>query len=107
MVLGVDTHRDVHVAAVIVMTGKTLAVERFPATAADYRQLVQWASRLGAVRRAGVEGSGSYGRGPVPVPAVARYRCHGGRPWTGASGQVLTDQDRQGRCRSGRPCRAQ
>ncbi|MFK0295550.1 transposase [Streptomyces sp. NPDC090442] len=67
VILGVDTHRDVHVAAVISTTGKTLAIESFPATATGYCQLAQWASRLGLFRRAGVEGSGNYGA------ALSRY----------------------------------
>ncbi|GAA3196855.1 MULTISPECIES: IS110 family transposase [Streptomyces] len=67
VILGVDTHRDFHVAAVISMTGKTLAIESFSATSSGYRQLAQWSSRLGFVRRAGVEGSGSYGA------ALSRY----------------------------------
>ncbi|MEU3500009.1 IS110 family transposase [Streptomyces hundungensis] len=41
--------------------GKTLAVASFPATAVGYDQLIEWAARLGVVRRAGVEGSGNYG----------------------------------------------
>jgi transposase len=39
----------------------------FPASAAGYRRLLAWARSLGAVRRAGVEGTGSYGA------ALARY----------------------------------
>lgn len=67
MILGVDTHRDTHVAAVISVMGKTLAVQSFPATAVGYDQLVRWAGGLGAVRSAGVEGSGNYGA------ALSRY----------------------------------
>ncbi|MFD7013171.1 transposase [Streptomyces sp. NPDC059928] len=67
MILGVDTHRDTHVAAVISLTGKTLAVQSFAAIALAYRQLVQWTPQLGVVQRAGAEGSGSYGA------ALSRY----------------------------------
>nr|WSW65752.1 IS110 family transposase [Streptomyces sp. NBC_00995] len=67
VILGVDTHRDVHVAAVISMTGQILAVERFLTTASGYRQLAEWAGRWGPVRRAGVECSGNYGA------ALSRY----------------------------------
>ncbi|MFI0710505.1 transposase [Streptomyces inhibens] len=38
-----------------------------PATTGGYRELWEWASQLGTVRRAGVEGSGSYGA------ALSRY----------------------------------
>ncbi|MGW3985385.1 IS110 family transposase, partial [Streptomyces mirabilis] len=61
VVLGVDTHRDAHVAAVLSLTEAVLATDEFPATAAGYRDLLKWARKSGAVRRAGVEGTGSYG----------------------------------------------
>ncbi|MES4889487.1 IS110 family transposase [Streptomyces sp. NPDC096012] len=63
VVLGVDTHGEVHVAAVISPFGKILGTESFPATAAGYRQLLVWARKLGTVRRAGVEGTGTFGAG--------------------------------------------
>ncbi|MEU5951507.1 IS110 family transposase [Streptomyces sp. NPDC047525] len=59
--LGVDSHRDVHVAAVVSMLGQALATERFPTTASGYRDLVEWACGWGVVHRAGVESSGNYG----------------------------------------------
>lgn len=61
VVLGVDTHRDAHVAAMLSVTGAVLATDEFPATAAGYRNLLKWAGKSGVVRRAGVEGTGSYG----------------------------------------------
>ncbi|MER6076497.1 IS110 family transposase [Streptomyces sp. NPDC001817] len=67
MVLGVDTHKNVHVAAVIDILGALLGSERFPATAAGYQQLLAWARSFGEVVRAGVECTGSYGA------ALARY----------------------------------
>ena len=67
MVLGVDTHKDVHVAAVITVLGVLLAGQSFPATAAGYRQLLGWARMFGPARRAGVECTGSYGE------ALTRY----------------------------------
>jgi transposase len=61
VVLGVDTHRDAHVASVLSLTGTVLATDEFRATAAGYRDLLKWASKSETVRRAGVEGTGSYG----------------------------------------------
>lgn len=61
VILGVDTHKDLHAAAVISPVGVLLSSETFPATAAGYRALLAWASRFGTVRRAGVECTGSYG----------------------------------------------
>ncbi|MGW1814984.1 IS110 family transposase [Streptomyces sp. NPDC002125] len=67
VVLGVDTHRDFHVAAVLSANGRLLGIERFSATASGYGLLVRWALQFGVVRRAGVESSGSYGA------ALSRY----------------------------------
>ncbi|MFF3699179.1 IS110 family transposase [Streptomyces sp. NPDC002221] len=61
VVLGVDTHRDAHVAAVLSLTGTVLATHEFPAAAAGYRDLLTWARTWGGVERAGVEGTGTYG----------------------------------------------
>jgi transposase len=67
VVLGVDTHKDVHVAAVVTVLGVLLASQQFSTTAAGYRQLLSWARSFGALRRAGVECTGSYGA------ALARF----------------------------------
>ncbi|MFJ2478570.1 transposase, partial [Streptomyces sp. NPDC087659] len=61
VVLGVDTHRDAHMAAVLSVSGAVLATDEFPATAAGYRDLLKRARKWGTLRRAGVEGTGSYG----------------------------------------------
>ncbi|MET7895928.1 IS110 family transposase [Streptomyces mirabilis] len=63
VVLGVDTHGEVHVAAMVCPLGQVLGTESFPATAVGYGRLLAWARKLGAVRRAGVEGSGTFGAG--------------------------------------------
>lgn len=60
---GVDTHRDVHVAAVVNETGRILDVGSFPATGAGYSRLLAWMRGYGPVVRVGVEGTGSYGAG--------------------------------------------
>nr|WP_286259731.1 IS110 family transposase [Streptomyces graminofaciens] len=61
MLLGVDTHKDIHAAAVITVLGTALDGRSFPATAEGYRQLLAWARSFGRLRRAGVECTGSYG----------------------------------------------
>lgn len=63
VVLGVDTHKDVHVAAALTRQGTMTATSAFPATADGYRQLLAWARQLGQVAAAGVEGTGSWGAG--------------------------------------------
>src|SRR5437764_162819 len=61
VILGVDTPHDVHVAAVITALGVLLGTAQFPTTAAGYQALVGWVDSFGMLRRAGVEGTGSYG----------------------------------------------
>ncbi|MBV8994342.1 MAG: IS110 family transposase [Pseudonocardiales bacterium] len=61
VILGVDTHQDLHAAAVISPLGVLLSSEMFPATAAGYETLLAWAGSFGLLRRAGVECTGSYG----------------------------------------------
>ena len=61
--VGVDTHLDLHVAAVLGHTGRLLATQAFPASTRGYVALVTWAERFGPVARIGVEGTGSYGAG--------------------------------------------
>ncbi|WJY41564.1 transposase [Streptomyces sp. P9-2B-2] len=63
VVLGVDTHGEVHVAAVLCPLGQVLGTKPFPATAVGYRGLLAWAGKLGTVHRAGVEGTGTFGAG--------------------------------------------
>jgi len=60
---GVDTHLDVHVAAVLDDRGGLLATASFDATAAGYACLVAWLESFGEVVLVGVEGTGSYGTG--------------------------------------------
>jgi transposase len=67
VVLGVDTHKDTHVAFVMGVHGNSLGHRSFPVTSAGYRQLLAWANSYGTLRRAGVEGTSSYGT------ALTRY----------------------------------
>ncbi|MDX3078646.1 IS110 family transposase [Streptomyces sp. MI02-7b] len=63
VVVGVDTHKDCHVAVAISMLGVVLGTGSFPVSAAGYQELLDWARATGQVKRAGVEGTGSYGAG--------------------------------------------
>jgi transposase len=64
LVIGVDTHKDTHTAAVVAATtGQTLATVTVAATPAGYQQLLHWAARQPGLRRWAVEGTGSYGAG--------------------------------------------
>jgi transposase len=59
----VDTHADVHHAAVIDQIGRPLADAGFPTTPAGYRQLLAWTGGHGQISAVGVEGTGAYGAG--------------------------------------------
>jgi transposase len=61
--VGVDTHADVHVAAVLDQSGRLLDTRSFPTTARGYAQLATWAESFGHVDNVGMEGTGSYGSG--------------------------------------------
>ena len=63
IVVGVDTHRDSHVAVALDALGGRLGERSVPTTRAGYTDLERWASGLGLVRAFGVEGTGSYGAG--------------------------------------------
>jgi transposase len=63
VVLGVDTHLDVHVAVALDQLGGHLGELSVPTTVEGYEKLIRWAKGLGSVRCAGVEGTSSYGAG--------------------------------------------
>lgn len=61
---GVDTHDDVHVAAVLdSATGRLLDTRSFPTTTAGYAGLLAWTQEHGTIDRIGVESTGSWGLG--------------------------------------------
>jgi transposase len=63
VVVGVDTHKYVHVAVAIDHHGARLGDVTVPADTGGYTQLERWAQALGRVDRFGIEGTGSYGAG--------------------------------------------
>ena len=63
IVAGVDTHKDLHVAAVVDASDRVLATESFSTTRAGYRAMVGWMRSFGDIARVGVECTGSYGAG--------------------------------------------
>ena len=60
---GVDTHKDLHVAAVVDHCDRVLGTESFPTTRHGYKLMLSWMKSFGDLRRVGVECSGSYGAG--------------------------------------------
>ena len=67
VIVGVDTHKDVHVAMAKDELGRALGHMTIPASAKGYRALLAWSRELGTVQAFGVEGTGCYGA------ALARY----------------------------------
>jgi transposase len=63
IVVGVDTHKNIHVAVVLNGIGGKLSELSVPANTAGYERLEAWATEAGAVIAFGVEGTGSYGAG--------------------------------------------
>lgn len=60
---GVDTHKDLHVAAVVDGQDCVLGSECFPSTRHGYKQMLSWMRSFGELSRVGVECTGSYGAG--------------------------------------------
>ena len=73
VIIGVDTHRDEHVAVAIDCLGAWLGQRRLPSVSSGYEALHCWASGLGDVVAFGIEGTGSYGAG------LSRYLVRRGR----------------------------
>lgn len=63
VVVGVDTHKHVHVAVALDQVGAQLTEGFFSADRAGYRDLIAWASGLGDQLTFAIEGTGSYGAG--------------------------------------------
>lgn len=61
VVIGVDTHKHIHVAAVMDTIGGILATLTIASDASGFRQLLEWAFSFGRILTFGVEGTGSYG----------------------------------------------
>jgi transposase len=72
VVIGVDTHKEMHVAVVLDSLGRRIGSTTIPTTSAGYRHLLAWAETHGKVEAFGVEGTGSYGA------ALARHLRAGG-----------------------------
>ncbi|MFF5861100.1 IS110 family transposase [Streptomyces sp. NPDC012751] len=58
---GIDTHTDLHQAAVIDGIGRHLATEAFATTPEGYQRLLNWLRSHGEVLAVGIEGTGAYG----------------------------------------------
>ena len=60
---GVDTHKDLHVVAVVDDHDRVLGNQCFATTRHGYKQMLTWMRSFGQLRRVGVEATGTYGAG--------------------------------------------
>lgn len=60
---GVDTHKDLHVAAIVDEYDRILGSESFATTRHGYKQMLAWMRSFGQLTRVGVECTGTYGAG--------------------------------------------
>lgn len=67
VIVGVDTHKDTHVAKAKDHLGRPLGERIVPTTTVGYGDLLAWAKGFGEIESFGLEGTGSYGAG------LARY----------------------------------
>lgn len=88
---GVDTHKDLHVAAVVDNHDRILGTSSFAATRQGYRQMLAWMRSLGQLQRVGIESTGSYGAGLLRFLQAA-----------GIEVLEITAPDRQDRRRRGK-----
>lgn len=62
-IIGIDTHKAIHVAVAIDTQGTRLAALSIPTSPKGYLELERWSRSLGHVLAFGIEGIGSYGAG--------------------------------------------
>ena len=63
IIIGVDTHKDIHAAVAINEIGARLGTLTIPVRPKGYRDLEIWARAFGVIHAFGIEGTGSYGAG--------------------------------------------
>lgn len=68
---GVDTHLELHHAAIVDRHGEILGTRSFATTRAGYRAMLAWMRSHGELMRVGVEQSGSFGAGLTRHLALA------------------------------------
>jgi transposase len=88
---GVDTHKDLHVAAVVDNYDRVLETRSFPTTRNGYRLMLAWMRTFGELQRIGIECTGSYGAGLLRYIQAA-----------GVEVLEVTTPDRQDRRRRGK-----
>ena len=79
VVVGVDSHRDEHMAVAINQQGVRLAERYAPATGYGYGDPARWFRKMGEVRALGIERTASW-RHACPVPGRSGLHLRRGQP---------------------------
>ena len=79
IIIGVDTHKDVHAAVAINGIGVRLGTLTIPVSPKGYH-LETWARAFGTIHAFGIEGTGSYGAGLSRFFAGEGVNCCRGEP---------------------------
>ena len=74
VIVGVDTHKHVHVAVAVDTWGIRLGDQSFVADSGGYQALITWAEAHGPIEAFGIEGTGSYGAGLAGTVRQAGHR---------------------------------
>ena len=74
VIVGVDTHKHVHVAVAIDSWGSRLRDHAFVVDSGGYQALITWAETHGRIAAFGIEGTGSYGAGLARAVRRAGHR---------------------------------
>lgn len=71
--VGIDTHADENVAALLDRQGRLLGTGSFPTTTSGHQRLERWALEFGPIDAAGIEGTGAWGAGIARHLAAQGY----------------------------------
>ena len=82
---GVDTHKDLHAAAVVDEQDRVIETRCFATTRQGYRQMLTWMRSFGELQRIGIESTGSYGAGLLRFMQQAKVQVRIGRIVAGAA----------------------
>ncbi len=88
---GVDTHKDLHVAAIVDARDQLLATETFATTRHGYKRMLTWMLSFGELERVGIECTGTYGAG------LLRYFQHAGITVLEVTAPDKADRRRRGK----------
>ena len=101
---GVDTHKDLHVAAIADEQDRIIGTRSFATTRQGYRQMLAWMRSFGELQRIGIESTGSYGAGLLRFMQQAKVTVLEVTT-SGQAGSASSWKERRSRRDERRPCR--